>query len=172
MGDVQGFPTSKGFVASDKDRASVAAWFEKYDALAANQDFEAMADMAMFPLNEVTDDGAGNGQAEQCSRERYLAQMAEVMGGSGDDLTMETTRTPHFISDGLVFVITEGAVTYRGQTQPMRYGDLLVKQDGQWLFQTMVQGGWGDRNAEGHGAEREGAEREGAEGHGAAGDQR
>jgi hypothetical protein len=85
-----------------------------------------MADMAMFPLNEVTDDGAGNGQAEQCSREQYLAQMAEVMGGSGDDVTMESTRTPHFIADGLVFVITEGAVTYEGQT----YGDLLVKKDG------------------------------------------
>ncbi len=147
MGDVQDFPTSNGFVPSDEDRASVAAWFEKYDALAAKQDFEAMADTAMFPLNEVTDDGAGNGQAEQCSREQYLAQMAEVMGGSGDDVTMESTRTPHFLSDGLVFVITEGAVTYGGQTQPMRYGDLLVKKDGQWLFQTMVQGGWGGNSA-------------------------
>ena len=139
-------PTSKDFVPSDEDQASVVAWFEKYDTLAAKQDFEAMADMAMFPLNEVTDDGAGNGQAEQCSREQYLAQMAKVMGGSGD-MTMESTRTPHFISDGLVFVITEGTVTYGGQIQPMRYGDLLVKKDGQWLFQTMVQGGWGGNNA-------------------------
>ncbi|MGH3884991.1 MAG: nuclear transport factor 2 family protein [Pseudonocardiaceae bacterium] len=143
MGDVQDFPTSDGFIPSDEDRASVAAWFAKYDAFAAKQDFEAMADMAMFPLNEVTDNGAGNGQAEQCSREQYLAQMAQVMGGSGDDVTMQSTRTPHFISGGLVFVITEGTVTYGGQTQPMRYGDLLVKKDGQWLFQTMVQGGWG-----------------------------
>ncbi|MGH4011358.1 MAG: nuclear transport factor 2 family protein [Pseudonocardiaceae bacterium] len=147
MGDVPGFPTSKGNFASDEDRASVAAWFEKYDALAARRNFEAMADMAMFPLNEVTDDGAGNGQAEQYSREQYLAQMAEVMGGSGDDVTMESTRTPHFISDGLVFVITEGVMTYRGQTQAVRYGDLLVKKDGQWLFQTMVQGGWGGGSA-------------------------
>ena len=137
------FPTSNGFLPSDEDRASVVAWFEKYDALAAKRDFEAMADMAMFPLNEVTDDGAGNGQADQCSREQYLAQMAEVMGGSSGDVTMESTRTPHFLSDALVLVITEGTVTYGGQTQPMRYGDLLVKQDGQWLFQTMVKGGWG-----------------------------
>lgn len=140
---MQDSPVSIGVVPSHEDRASVAAWFEKYDALAAKLDFEAMADMAMFPLNEVTDDGAGNGQAEQCSREQYLAQMAEVMGGSGDDVTTELTRTPHFISDGLVFVITEGTVTYGGQAHPMRYGDLLVKKDGQWLFQTMVQGGWG-----------------------------
>ncbi|MGH3873190.1 MAG: nuclear transport factor 2 family protein [Pseudonocardiaceae bacterium] len=144
---MQDFPTGNDFVPSDEDRASIAAWFEQYDALAAKQDFEAMADMAMFPLNEVTDDGAGNGQAEQCSREQYLVQMAEVMGGSGDDVTMESTRTPHFISDALVFVITEGSVTYGGQTQPMCYGDLLVKKDGQWLFQTMVQSGWGDTSA-------------------------
>ncbi len=144
---MQDVPTSNGNVASDGDRASVAAWFAKYDALAAKQDFEAMADMAMFPLNEVTDDGAGNGQAQQCSRAQYLAQMAEVMGGSGGDVTMESTRTPHFISDGLVFVITEGTVTYGGQTQPVCYGDLLVKKDGQWLFQTMVQGGWGGNSA-------------------------
>lgn len=141
------FPVSKSYVPSDEDRAGVTVWFEKYDALAAKQDFEAMADMAMFPLNEVTDDGAGNGRAEQCNRDQYLAQMAQVMGGSSEDVTMESTRTPHFISDGLVFVITEGTMTYGGQTQPMRYGDLLVKKDGRWLFQTMVQGGWGGNSA-------------------------
>lgn len=141
------FPVSKNFVPSDEDRAGVTAWFEKYDVLAAKQDFEAMADMAMFPLNEVTDDGAGNGQAEQCNRDQYLAQMERVMGGSSEDVTMESTRTPHFISDGLVFVITEGTMTYGGQTQPMRYGDLLVKKDGRWQFQTMVQGGWGGNSA-------------------------
>jgi hypothetical protein len=140
--EMQSMPSTSGFVPSEAELATVQAWFERYDGLAAAQDYEGMADQAVFPLNEVTDDGRGNAHAEQFSREGFVAQMADVMGGGGD-VTMETTRTPHFLSAGLVFVITEGTMTYDGQSQPIRYGDLLLKVDGQWRFQTMVQGGWG-----------------------------
>ena len=34
-------------------------------------------------------------------------------------------------------------VLRRVNRQPIRYGDLLLKVDGEWHFQTMVQGGWG-----------------------------
>jgi hypothetical protein len=138
----QSMPSTSGFVPSEAELASVQAWFERYDTLAAAQDYEGMADQAVFPLNEVTDDGEGNAKAEQFSREAFVAQMAEVIGGGGE-VTMQTSRTPYFLSAGLVFVITEGTMTYGGQTQPIRYGDLLLKVDGQWRFQTMVQGGWG-----------------------------
>ena len=142
MSETQQMPGTAGFVPSEADLASVQAWFERYDALAAARDYEGMADVALFPLNEVTDDGKGHGKAEQFSREAYLAQMAQVMGGDGD-VKLETTRTPHFLSESLVFVISDGTMTYGGHTQPIRYGDLLVKIDGDWRFQTMVQGGWG-----------------------------
>ncbi|GAA1690842.1 hypothetical protein GCM10009745_40110 [Kribbella yunnanensis] len=122
--------------------ASVREWFERYDALAAARDYEGMADLALFPLNEVTDDGKGNGSAVQLDRAAYLAQMEQVMGGGGD-VSFDTTRTPHFLSEDLVFVITDGTMTYDGNTQPIRYGDLLVKVAGDWKFQSMVQGGWG-----------------------------
>ncbi|TDD49968.1 nuclear transport factor 2 family protein [Kribbella antibiotica] len=122
--------------------ASVREWFERYDALAAARDYAGMADLALFPLNEVTDDGKGNGSATQIDRAAYLKQMEQVMGGGGE-VTFDTTRTPHFLSDDLVFVITDGTMTYDGTTQPIRYGDLLVKVAGDWKFQSMVQGGWG-----------------------------
>ena len=141
MTETQSMPSTSGFVPSEADLASVQAWFERYDALAAAQDYEGMADQAVFPLNEVTDDGQGNAKAEQFSREGFVAQMAAVMGGGGD-VTMETTRTPHFLSASLVFVITDGTMTYGGQTQPIRYGDLLLKVNGSWHFQSMIQGGW------------------------------
>ncbi|MFB6726162.1 nuclear transport factor 2 family protein [Kribbella sp. NPDC056345] len=123
--------------------ASVREWFERYDALVAAEDFEGMADLALFPLNEVTDDGKGTGSAIQIDRAAYIAQMKEVVGAG--EVRFDTTRTPHFLSDDLVFVITDGTMTYveSGQTVPSRYGDLLVKVDGDWKFQTMVQGGWG-----------------------------
>jgi len=130
-----------GFVPSEAELASVRAWFERYDVLADARDYGGMADVALFPLNEVTDDGKGTGRAEQLDRAAYLAQMEQVMGGG--DAKLETTRTPHFLSADLVFVISDGTMTYDGHTQPIRYGDLLVKVAGEWKFQTMVQGGWG-----------------------------
>jgi hypothetical protein len=116
----------------DAGMDEVLEWFERWDALAMAGDVEQMADMALFPVNAVTD-----GQATSWDRERFLHDMAEQVGGGGD-LKMESVRTPHFINDNLVFVITEGTIN----GTPVRYGDLLVRVDGAWKFQTMVQGGW------------------------------
>ncbi|ANI40988.1 hypothetical protein [Mycolicibacterium vaccae] len=127
-----------GYTPSQADVDEVLAWFTRYDALAVAGDVEGMADQAMFPLNEVTD-----GQAESCDRDRFVAQMTREVGGAGDDLTMESVRTPHFINENLVFVVTDATITAGGHRQQVRYGDLLVKTTGGWKFQTMVQGGWG-----------------------------
>ena len=117
---------------------SVLDWFTRYDALAVAKDIDAMADQAMFPLNEVSDI-----KAQSCDRARFVAQMAEQLGGTGE-VTMESVRTPHFINENLVFVITDATITADGHSTPVRYGDLLVKTADGWKFQTMVQGGWGD----------------------------
>ena len=131
-------PQACEFTPTAADVDSVLAWFAHYDALAVSKDVEGMADQAMFPLNEVTD-----GSAESVDRANFVAQMAEQLGQS-TDFTMESTRTPHFINENLVFVITDATFTADGFSQQVRYGDLLVKCDGDWKFQTMVQGGWGE----------------------------
>ncbi|GAB3487251.1 DUF4440 domain-containing protein [Amycolatopsis cihanbeyliensis] len=132
---------SAGFVPTDEDIRSVLDWFAAYDAAATEGDVAAMADMALFPINVVTNDGGGDGSAESWDRERFLARMEE-MSGSGD-VSMESTRTPVFLTRDLVFVVTDARITVGGHTTEVRYGDLLVKADGRWVFQTMVQGGWG-----------------------------
>ncbi|QFZ17977.1 hypothetical protein [Saccharothrix syringae] len=124
-----------GFVPTDEDVAGVLAWFEEWDALAVAKDVEAMAGMALFPVNAVTD-----GSAQSWDRARFLADMGANLGGG--DVRMESVRTPHFVSADLVFVITDATITVGGHSQVVRYGDLLVKTGGRWLFQTMVQGGW------------------------------
>lgn len=131
-------PQQAVFAPSPADVDDVLAWFARYDALAVAKDIDGMADQAMFPLNEVTD-----GHAESCDRQQFIAQMAEHVGGA-EDITMESVRTPHFINENLVFVITDATITAGDVSQQVRYGDLLVKSDGAWKFQTMVQGGWGD----------------------------
>ncbi|MFD1146791.1 nuclear transport factor 2 family protein [Saccharothrix hoggarensis] len=124
-----------GFVPTDDDVAGVLAWFEQWDALAVAKDVEAMADMALFPVNAVTD-----GSAQSWDRERFLYDMAASLGEG--DVRMESVRTPVFVTADLVFVITDATITAGEFSQVVRYGDLLVKKDGRWLFQTMVQGGW------------------------------
>ncbi|ANZ38972.1 hypothetical protein BBK82_25780 [Lentzea guizhouensis] len=118
-------------MAHEEAQAQVQDWFTRWDALAVAGEVEKMADMALFPINAVTD-----GSATSWDRERFLQEMGAQVGGG--EVQMESTRTPHFVNDNLVFVITDG--TINGVT--VRYGDLLVKVGEQWKFQTMVQGGW------------------------------
>ncbi|PGH51421.1 hypothetical protein [Streptomyces sp. Ru87] len=134
-----------GFTPSDEDRRGIEEWFARYDALSAAGEVESMADMAVFPLNVVTSDSAGDGLADQWSRERFTRTMSEVLGGGGDGgITFESVRTPHFLTAELAVVVTEATMTAGGHTEAMRYADVLVKRGGSWFFQTMIQGGWGD----------------------------
>ncbi|RZS37546.1 hypothetical protein EV193_105102 [Herbihabitans rhizosphaerae] len=131
-----------GFTPSEQDVASVLAWFADYDALAGKVDVEGMADKALFPINTVSTGPDGTGAAESWDRATFVQKMTEIMGGAGD-VEMDSTRTPHFLSQNLVFVITDATFTVEGHKQTVRYGDLLVRSGGEWKFQTMVQGGWG-----------------------------
>ncbi|MFC6090896.1 nuclear transport factor 2 family protein [Saccharothrix lopnurensis] len=124
-----------GFAPTGEDVAGVLAWFAQWDALAVAKDVEGMADLALFPVNAVTE-----GSAQAWDRERFLRDMAASLGDG--EVGMESVRTPHFVSADLVFVITDATITAGDFSQVVRYGDLLVKRDGEWLFQTMVQGGW------------------------------
>lgn len=130
--------------ATDQDHRDLDAWFARYDAHAANADVEAMASMALFPLNLATDDAApGSGWTGQWTREEFVRTMSGVMGeGGGEEIRFESHRTPHFLSRSLAVVFTESTMTVGGQSRSMRYADVLVKQEGEWYFQTMIQGGW------------------------------
>ncbi|MGH3314391.1 MAG: nuclear transport factor 2 family protein [Streptomyces sp.] len=130
--------------ATEQDHRDLEAWFARYDTYAAKADVEAMASTALFPLNLVTDDSdPGSGWAGQWSREEYVRTMSGVMGESGgEEVTFESQRAPHFLTRSLAVVFTDSTMTVGGHSRRMRYSDILVKQDGEWYFQTMIQGGW------------------------------
>ncbi|KAA6223619.1 nuclear transport factor 2 family protein [Streptomyces albofaciens JCM 4342] len=138
------FLPDAGYVPTDEDRASLDAWFAEYDAQSAKRNVERMAEMAVFPLNLVSDDAAGNGRSAQWDREQYVATMTQVMGEGNDDITFESTRTPVFLSASMVVVFSDSTMTQAGRTQQLRYADVLIRRDGEWAFQTMIQSGWGD----------------------------
>lgn len=96
------------------------------------------------PLNLVSDDAAGNARSAQWDREQYIATMTQVMGDGSDDISFESTRTPVFLSPAMAVVFSDSTMTMDGETRQLRYADILVRRDGKWAFQTMIQGGWGD----------------------------
>ncbi|MBP2478220.1 hypothetical protein JOF53_007092 [Crossiella equi] len=136
--------TGAGFTPSPEDVRGVLDWFDAYDRAAKEVAVARMADMALFPINVISTDESGNASAGSWTREVFIQRWTEILG-SGGDVQMESVRTPHFVSAELVFVVSDATFTAEGFTQTVRYGDLLVKRDGRWLFQTMVQGGWGEQ---------------------------
>jgi hypothetical protein len=104
-----------------------------------------MADMAVFPLNLVSDDSQGDGRTAQWSREQFVDTMSQVMSEGGDEtISFESTRTPVFLSPSMAVVFTDSAMTVGGEKRQLRYADILVRRGGTWAFQTMIQSGWGD----------------------------
>lgn len=132
--------TMTTYQPTDEQQQEIDAWFAHYDARVAEGDIEAMADQAMFPLNEVTDDEHGFGLASATDRERFIAQMEQAGIGSSD-VGMRSHRTAIFLSPALVFVVTDAEFGTAEQTTTMRYGDLLLRTPAGWRFQTMVAGG-------------------------------
>ncbi|GGS25265.1 hypothetical protein GCM10010269_74950 [Streptomyces humidus] len=134
-----------GYIPSAEDRASLDAWFTAYDSASARRDIERMADMAVFPLNLVSDDSQGDGRTAQWTREQFVATMSQVMSEGGDEtISFDSTRTPVFLSPSVAVVFTDSTMTAGGEKRRLRYADILVRRGGTWAFQTMIQSGWGD----------------------------
>ncbi|MFD3917605.1 nuclear transport factor 2 family protein [Streptomyces sp. NPDC058595] len=135
-----------GYTPTQDELASVEAWFAAYDAHSAERDIARMADLAVFPLNLVSDNAAGDGASAQWDREQFIGTMTQVMGeGADGDLSFDSVRTPVFLTSAMAVVFTDSTMTTAtGETQQLRYADVLIKRNGEWAFQTMIQGGWGD----------------------------
>jgi hypothetical protein len=125
---------------TDEDRDSVREWFAAYDALAERGAVDEMADLGVFPMNLATDVPGGRAAVTSWTREDYLRVMGDVVGGGAG---LESVRTPHFLTENLVVVVSEATTTVEGVRQSMTYADLLVRTADGWGFQAMIQGGWG-----------------------------
>jgi SnoaL-like domain len=136
--------TDAGFVPTEQDTADLLAWFAEYDALAARNDVEAMADTALFPITVISNDSAGNGVTQIWDRAAFVQAMSDAMEGELGDLRMENRRRPTFLNRDLAVVVTDSTVTTGGGVQHLRYVDVMVKSDGSWRFASMIQAGWGD----------------------------
>lgn len=133
-----------GYTPTPAEVAELHDWFTRYDGHGAAGRVERMADMADFPVNLVTDGSTGDAWTGSWNREEFVAATAQQVGDGSTELSFDSTRVPFFLTGSLAIVFTDATMTAEGQTHRMRYADILVKKDGAWSFQTMVQGGWAD----------------------------
>ncbi|MFJ3933096.1 MULTISPECIES: nuclear transport factor 2 family protein [unclassified Streptomyces] len=134
-----------GYTPTPEDRAGLDAWFAAYDEASAARDVERMADLAVFPLNLVSDDASGHGACAQWDRGRYTETMRQVLAEAGEaGISFESERTPVFLSSAMAVVFTDSTMTAGERVQRLRYADILIRRGDGWAFQTMMQGGWGD----------------------------
>ena len=133
--------TSTAFTPTAQETATLLAWFDTYDEHVRRGDIAAMADMALFPLMLMTNDSAGEVVARQWGRDDFV----QAMGMAADEsVEIFNERRPVFLNSDLAVVITDSTVTAGGQTQHMRYVDVMAKTGGAWGFKSMIQAGWGD----------------------------
>ena len=137
--------TATGFIPSEQDRQRLLEWFARYDVHVRNNETDAMADMALFPIVVMTNDSAGECVTQEWDRDTFVQAMA-MNTDSADPSEMKFTneREPVFLNSDLAVVVTNSTVTMDGQEQHMRYVDIMAKQDGEWRFKSMIQAGWGD----------------------------
>jgi ketosteroid isomerase-like protein len=135
--------TATAFVPTEQQVADLLAWYAEYDAHAAKGDVEAMADMALFPQVVMTNDSAGECVAQEWDRATFVQAMG-MATGDGTPPGLQNHRDPVFLGPDLAVVVTNTTMTLDGQTQHMRYVDIMAKAGGKWRFKSMVQAGWGD----------------------------
>ncbi|GAB7047203.1 hypothetical protein JCM9534A_23290 [Catenuloplanes indicus JCM 9534] len=131
------------YTPTNDDVDGLLAWFARYDAHTRDNDTEAMADMALFPLMVMTDDSAGECVGQVWDRPTFIAAMS-MAGADSATVEFDNHRSPTFLDADLAVVTTDSTMTIDGETTRTRYVDVMAKQNGEWRFKSMIQSGWGD----------------------------
>jgi len=132
------------FEPTDIQRQELFKWFSRYDELTKNFKFEAMADQGVFPMYVITDNSSGDGVTRTWSREDFIQSMTSAMENTPADIEYNTIRKPLMINGNVAVVFTEWRPNKDSDEGVLKYADILLKKGGEWRFQTMIQGGWGD----------------------------
>ncbi|MBZ2188873.1 hypothetical protein K8B33_07180 [Alcanivorax sp. JB21] len=132
------------FEPTSESKKEIDDWFVAYDELTRYFKFEEMADRGLFPMYVITDDSTGNGVTRTWSREDFITSMKSAMENTPDDIQYNTVRKPYMINANVAIVLTEWRPNKDSDEGALKYADVLLKKDGEWRFQTMIQGGWGD----------------------------
>lgn len=138
--------SAKLFQPNEQQQKEINEWFAAFDHLSEKFDIEGMANFGKFPMYVISDDSKGNGVTRVWNRADYIKAMKQAMKDTPQDIEYDTVRIPMMISPNLAVVLTEWKIKGKNSesSQTLKYVDFLLKENQQWKFQTMIQGGWGD----------------------------
>lgn len=132
------------FQPTQQQADEITTWFAEYDEFTKNFQFEHMADRGIFPMYVITDTSKGDGVTQTWTREDFIQSMKSSMENTPEDIAYNTTRKLYMINANIAIVLTAWRPHKDSDTGILKYADILLKQDGEWRFQTMIQDGWGD----------------------------
>ncbi len=125
-------------------KKEVAGYFKQMHALEKANDQDGMLALIDFPVYMATDDSKGVPSSEAWDKDRYLATMKPFWDHMPKDAKVTDKLTTTVISDSLVDVVDDFAMTIGKHKMAGRNQTLLVKRDGKWKAKVMVEAGWGD----------------------------
>lgn len=147
MGPATRKPKSEAAVKKE-----VTAFFKKLEAAEKARDLDAMLAMHDFPLYMATDDASGNIEAGEYSKEQYTAMMAPFMENMPKDMKVKHKPQVTVLSDNIAVVVDKFTITAGKQRISGSNSGMLVKKNGNWMWKSMVEAGWGGTSGNADGA--------------------
>ncbi len=139
-------PKNEGAVKKE-----ITEFFKEEEELMKKGDMDAGFARIDFPVFMSTDDSMGKPESKMYSKEEYTAMMKPFYENMPKD--MKTTHKPTItvLSDSMVNVVDDFAMSMGKQKMAGRSMSLLVKRDGKWMWKVMAEPGWGGMSAPGTG---------------------
>ncbi|MBX5482262.1 MAG: hypothetical protein IRZ16_10565 [Myxococcaceae bacterium] len=121
-------------------KKEIMAFFKKADEA---KDFDSMVALHDFPVFMITDDANGNVEAKLFTRDEYVEMMKPMMEHMPKDMKVTHKPTITVLSDNMANVTDAYTMTIGKQKVSGKNSGFLVKKNGQWLWKTMEEAGWG-----------------------------
>jgi hypothetical protein len=121
----------------------VAAFLKQQEEISKRHDMNAMLSGIDFPVFMATDDSKGKVESKLFTRDEYVEMMKPF-----ESMSMEVTPTHKWtisvLSDSMANVVDDYTVTQNKKKISGRSTGLLIMKDGNWMWKTMSEAGWGD----------------------------
>jgi hypothetical protein len=127
----------------EQTKKEVLSFLQQQDEVMKKKDIEAMLNAVDFPVFMVTDDAKGKIESQTYTRDAYREMMQPFVQQMPSDAKTQHNPTVTVLSDNMVSVADNFTMTTGSQKLNGRGNCILVKKNGNWMFKTMAEPGWG-----------------------------
>jgi len=124
-------------------KKEIDAFFKEQEALSQKHDLDGQVARVDFPVYMLTDDAKGAIEGKSTTKEQYVEMMKPFYEKMPKDMKTSHKTSVAVLSDAIVEVTDDFAMTMGKQKMTGRNVSLLVKVDGKWKWKVMAEAGWG-----------------------------